>query len=154
MASTWKLVFQTRFNYQYGRWLAAKESGDPDELAQAVAELPTLADPDVIDRIAMAEARFTNPEDRAAAVRAVVMAAEVGIENAKRRRAQQRATKRRRERGVRLERKVELPTECARCGTRLEDPKTTGRPRIYCSPACRKADYEDRRAKKEGAVKV
>lgn len=29
-----------------------------------------------------------------------------------------------------------------------------GRPRLYCSPACRKAAYEDRRAHRDGAVKV
>jgi hypothetical protein len=32
--------------------------------------------------------------------------------------------------------------------------KPTGRPRLYCSPACRKAAYEDRRAHRDGAVKV
>jgi hypothetical protein len=30
----------------------------------------------------------------------------------------------------------------------------TGRRRVYCTPACRKAAYEDRRAKKPGAVQV
>jgi hypothetical protein len=45
-------------------------------------------------------------------------------------------------------------TECARCGTQLPASASTGRPRIYCSAACRKAAYEDRRAKREGAVKV
>ena len=32
--------------------------------------------------------------------------------------------------------------------------KPTGRPRLYCSPACRKAAYEDRRAHRDGAVTV
>lgn len=31
---------------------------------------------------------------------------------------------------------------------------TVVRPRIYCSPACRKAAYEDRRAHRDGAVQV
>ena len=35
-----------------------------------------------------------------------------------------------------------------------QEVKTTGRPRLYCSPACRKAAYEDRRAHRDGAVKV
>lgn len=49
---------------------------------------------------------------------------------------------------------MELPTKCARCGGKLKDVKPTGRPRIYCSPACRKAAYEDRRAHRDGAVQV
>lgn len=44
--------------------------------------------------------------------------------------------------------------ECARCGTKLPASASTGRPRVYCTPACRKAAYEDRRAGREGAVKV
>lgn len=35
-----------------------------------------------------------------------------------------------------------------------QEVKTTGRPRLYCSPACRKAAYEDRRAHRDGAVQV
>ncbi len=45
-------------------------------------------------------------------------------------------------------------TECARCGTTLPASASTGRPRVYCSAACRKAAYEDRRAGRDGAVKV
>ncbi len=45
-------------------------------------------------------------------------------------------------------------TECARCGTKLPASASTGRPRVYCTPACRKAAYEDRRAGREGAVRV
>jgi hypothetical protein len=44
--------------------------------------------------------------------------------------------------------------ECARCGTRLPAGPATGRPRVYCSAACRKAAYEDRRAGRGNAVKV
>ncbi|MEZ5194236.1 MAG: hypothetical protein R2734_18330 [Nocardioides sp.] len=44
--------------------------------------------------------------------------------------------------------------ECARCGTQLPASASTGRPRIYCTAACRKAAYEDRRAGRDGAVKV
>ena len=44
--------------------------------------------------------------------------------------------------------------ECARCGTKLPASASTGRPRVYCTAACRKAAYEDRRAGREGAVKV
>lgn len=31
---------------------------------------------------------------------------------------------------------------------------STGRPRVYCSPACRKAAYEERRARKPEATRV
>ena len=44
--------------------------------------------------------------------------------------------------------------ECARCGTKLPASASTGRPRVYCTPACRKAAYEDRRGGRDGAVKV
>lgn len=45
-------------------------------------------------------------------------------------------------------------TKCARCGQELPAAAGTGRPRIYCSPACRKAAYEDRRAKRPNATTV
>ncbi len=44
--------------------------------------------------------------------------------------------------------------ECVRCGTQLPASASTGRPRVYCSAACRKAAYEDRRAGRDGAVRV
>lgn len=44
--------------------------------------------------------------------------------------------------------------ECARCGTTLPASASTGRPRVYCTASCRKAAYEDRRAGREGAVRV
>lgn len=43
---------------------------------------------------------------------------------------------------------------CARCGTPLPETKSAGRPRVYCSESCRKAAYDDRRAKRDGAVRV
>lgn len=46
------------------------------------------------------------------------------------------------------------PTRCVRCGAPLPTPATTGRPRVYCGPACRKAAYEDRRARKPEAFQV
>lgn len=44
--------------------------------------------------------------------------------------------------------------ECVRCGTKLPAGASTGRPRVYCTPACRKAAYEDRRAGRDRAVRV
>jgi hypothetical protein len=43
---------------------------------------------------------------------------------------------------------------CARCGTPLEAPVRSGRPRRWCSQRCRRAAYEDRRAAATGAVAV
>lgn len=44
--------------------------------------------------------------------------------------------------------------ECQRCGGPMPNAADTGRRRVYCSAACRKAAYEDRRAKRPGAVQV
>jgi hypothetical protein len=46
------------------------------------------------------------------------------------------------------------PARCIRCGAWLPQPPTTGRPRLYCGPACRKAAYDDRRARKPEAFLV
>jgi len=46
------------------------------------------------------------------------------------------------------------PTHCVRCGASLPAGATTGRPRVYCGPRCRKAAYEDRRARKPEAFLV
>jgi hypothetical protein len=46
------------------------------------------------------------------------------------------------------------PSRCARCAAPLPRPATTGRPRIYCGPGCRKAAYDDRRARKPEAFQV
>ena len=56
--------------------------------------------------------------------------------------------------GKQVDELVVPPDLCARCETELPPPKATGRTRIYCSPACRKAAYEDRRAKRPGAVQT
>jgi len=53
-----------------------------------------------------------------------------------------------------IEERRQSLTECVRCGTTLPASASTGRPRVYCSAACRKAAYEDRRAGRDGAVKV
>lgn len=45
-------------------------------------------------------------------------------------------------------------SECQRCRGPMPATATTGRRRVYCRPACRKAAYEERRAKKPGAVQV
>lgn len=37
-------------------------------------------------------------------------------------------------------------TPCAQCGARFRQPKTAGRPRVYCSDACKQKAYEGRRA--------
>ena len=47
-----------------------------------------------------------------------------------------------------------LPTQCIRCGASLPAPATTGRPRVYCGPGCRKAAYDDRRARKPEAFQI
>lgn len=46
------------------------------------------------------------------------------------------------------------PARCIRCGASLPQPATTGRPRIYCGPGCRKAAYDDRRARRPEAFQV
>lgn len=47
-----------------------------------------------------------------------------------------------------------LLARCARCGASLPPAATTGRPRVYCGPTCRKAAYEDRRARSPEAFQV
>jgi hypothetical protein len=46
------------------------------------------------------------------------------------------------------------PSRCVRCDALLSPAATTGRPRIYCAPTCRKAAYEDRRARKPEAYQI
>jgi hypothetical protein len=84
----------------------------------------------------------------------IVLLSELRPKEAARLRELHKARQRRLDRTTRTGRTVELPTKCARCGNKLQDVKPTGRPRIYCSPACRKTAYEDRRAHCDGAVKV
>jgi ribosomal protein L40E len=45
-------------------------------------------------------------------------------------------------------------TQCVRCGAALPPAASTGRPRVFCGPACRKAAYDDRRARKPEAFHV
>ena len=51
-------------------------------------------------------------------------------------------------------RTVQPISRCQHCGTPLTPVAATGRTRIYCRPACRKAAYEQRRAKKPDATRI
>lgn len=144
---------ETGFDERYARWVAALESGDEAELVEATAALPTL-DKRVLARLAAVDRDEPGPAARAAQKRLIVLVSEVKANQAARLRERKQAEQRRRDRTVLVERRVELPTTCARCGAKLTEVKRTGRPRLYCSPACRKAAYEDRRAHRDGAVKV
>lgn len=44
--------------------------------------------------------------------------------------------------------------ECQHCGGKMPASKPTGRTRLYCSAACRKAAYEARRARRPDATRV
>lgn len=45
---------------------------------------------------------------------------------------------------------------CPRCGTTIHEvlPRRPGRPRIWCSPRCRRAASEERRAAANGAIAI
>lgn len=144
---------ETGFDERYARWVAALESGDDAELVEATAALPTL-NKRVLAKLAAVDRDEPDPETRAAQKRLIVLVSEVKANQAARLRERKQAEQRRRDRTVLVERRVELPTTCARCGTKLTEVQRTGRPRLYCSPACRKAAYEDRRAHRDAAVKV
>jgi len=141
------------FDARYSRWVAAQESGDEAEVKAAAAALPTL-NASLLAKLASVDEKEPDSELRAAQKRHLVLMSEIHADEALRRRKRREAQQRRRDRTVRVERTVELPTTCARCGARLAELKATGRPRVYCSSACRKAAYEDRRAHRDGAVKV
>ena len=143
----------TDFNGRYARWVTALESGAEAELLEATLALPTL-NKRVLKKLAAVDRDEPDPNVRAEQKRLIVLLSEINANQAQRRRERQQAEQRRRDRTIRVERRVELPTTCARCGTKLKEVKSTGRPRVYCSPACRKAAYEDRRAHRDGAVKV
>lgn len=143
----------TDFNGRYARWVAALESGDDAELLEATVALPTL-NKRVLKKLAAVDRDEPDPTARAEHKRVIVLLSEINANQAQRRREREQAEQRRSDRTVRVERRVELPTACVRCGTKLREVRSTGRPRLYCSPACRKAAYEDRRAHREGAVKV
>jgi endogenous inhibitor of DNA gyrase (YacG/DUF329 family) len=51
------------------------------------------------------------------------------------------------------ERRQVVAGVCPRCGSPVPRPKT-GRPATWCSQACRRAAYEERRAARSGAVAV
>ncbi|MCA0253030.1 MAG: hypothetical protein LCH76_12255 [Actinobacteria bacterium] len=145
---------EAEFDARYERWLAALESGDEAELVEATAAIPTL-NSRVLDRFFAVESDdLERPGQRAMEQRLIVLLSELRPHDAARVRELHKARQRRLDRTTRIGRTVELPTKCARCGNKLRDAKPTGRPRIYCSPACRKAAYEDRRAHRDGAVKV
>lgn len=145
---------QAEFDARYERWLAALESGDEAELLEATAAIPTL-NSRVLDRFFAVESDdLGRPGQRAIEQRLIVLLSELRPREAARLRELHKARQRRHDRATRIGRTVDLPTKCVRCGSKLHDVKPTGRPRIYCSPACRKAAYEDRRAHRDGAVKV
>ena len=145
---------EVEFDARYQRWLAALESGDETELLEATAAIPTL-NSQVLDRFFAVESDdLERPGQRAMEQRLIVLLSEFRPHEAARIRELHKARQRRLDRTTRVSCTVELPTKCARCGSKLKDVKPTGRPRIYCSPACRKAAYEDRRAHRDGAVKV
>ena len=141
----------TDFNGRYRRWVAALESGTEAELLEATVALPTL-NRRVLKKLAAVDRDEPDSTVRAEQKRVIVLLSEINANQAARLRERKQAEQRRRDRTVRVERRVELPTTCARCGTKLKEVKSTGRPRLYCSPACRKAAYEDRRARRDGAV--
>lgn len=145
---------EVEFDARYQRWLAALESGDETELLEATAAIPTL-NSQVLDRFFAVESDdLERPGQRAMEQRLIVLLSEFRPHEAARIRELHKARQRRLDRTTRVSCTVELPTKCARCGSKLKDVKPTGRPRIYCSPACRKAAYEDRRAHRDGAVQV
>lgn len=145
---------EAEFDARYQRWLAALESGDETELLEATAAIPTL-NSHVLDKFFAVESDdLERPGQRAVEQRLIVLLSELRPHEAARLRELHKARQRRLDRTTRIGRTVELPTKCVRCGSKLKDVKPTGRPRIYCSPACRKAAYEDRRAHRDGAVQV
>ncbi len=152
VAKHWREFF-ANFDARYERWITAHETGDPAEIEAAENALPGLTERARSD-FATLEHEETDPLLRAVRRRAIVLGYEREAYERKRRRGQKAAQQRREERAIRINRTVALPTACVRCGARLENPKTTGRPRVYCSPACRKAAYEDRRSGNKDAAKV
>lgn len=145
---------ETDFDARYARWVAALESGDEAELLEATMAIPTLNGRLLDEYFAVEGDELETPGRREMEQRLIVLLSEVRPREAARIRELRKARQRRRDRTTRIDRTVELPTKCARCGNKLQDVKPTGRPRVYCAPACRKAAYEDRRAHRDGAVQV
>lgn len=152
VAKHWREFF-ANFDTRYERWVTAQESGEPALIKSAENALPGMTERARAELAAL-DREDSDPLLRAVRRRAIVLGYERDAYERRRRREQKAAQKRREERTIRISRTVELPTACARCGTKLENPKTTGRPRVYCSPACRKAAYDDRRSGNKDAAKV
>ena len=147
-------VGEAESDTRYQRWLDALEPGDEAELLEATIAIPTL-NSRVLDRFFAVESDdLGRPGQRAMEQRLIVLLSELRPHETARIRELHKARQRRLDRTTRIGGTVELPTKCARCGSQLKDVRPTGRPRIYCSPACRKAAYEDRRAHRDGAVNV
>lgn len=106
------------------------ESGDKAGLAEARAALPTL-NRRVLARFAAVDQDVDDPVARATGKRLVMLLSEVSAHEARRRGERRKAEQRRRDCTTRIERTVELAAKCARCGSKVEDMKTTGRLRIY-----------------------
>lgn len=145
---------ETGFDARYARWIAALQSGDEAELLEATTAIPTLSSRVLDEYFAVEGDDLETPGRREMEQRLIVLLREVRPREAARIRELRKARQRRRDRTTRIDRTVELPTKCVRCGGKLQDVKPTGRTRVYCTPACRKAAYEDRRAHRDGAVQV
>lgn len=124
----------TDFNGRYARWVAALESGDDAELLEATLALPTL-NKRVLKKLTAVDRDEPDPKEGAEHKRVIELLSEINANTKQHRREREQAAQRRRDRTVRVERRVELPTTCARCGAKLREVKSTGRPRLYCAPA-------------------
>src|SRR5690606_33557688 len=129
------------FDARYSRWVAAQESGDEAEVNVAAAALPTL-NARLLAKLASVDEKEPDSELRAAQKRHLVLMSEIHADEALRRRKRREAQQRRRDRTVRVDRTVEMPTRCARGGARCAEMKVTGRPRVSCSSSIRKAANE------------
>lgn len=152
VAKHWREFFAD-FDARYESWINAHQSGDPAAIDAAENALPGLTERARAE-LAVLDHKELDSLLRSVRRRAIVLGYERDAYERRRRREQKAAQKQREERTIRISRTVELPTVCARCGTKLESPKTTGRPRVYCSSACRKAAYDDRRSGNKDAAKV
>jgi hypothetical protein len=102
----------TDFNGRYSRWVAALESGDDAELLEATLGLPTL-NKRVLKKLAAVDRDEPDSTVRAERKRVIVLLSEINANQAARLRERKQAEQRRRDRTVRVERRVELPTTCA-----------------------------------------
>ncbi len=152
VAKHWRM-FLADFDARYERWITAQEYGDLAEMKAAEKALAALNDR-ARTELAELDSKELDPLIHAVRKRAIVLGYERAAYERKRRRKQKATQQRREARTIRMSRKVALPTACARCGAKFENLKTTGRPRVYCSPACRKAAHEARRSGNDDAVRV